>query len=149
MIEYTLIKNEQDNATGFDREQIADFLFTHLDQYGDAKEYILTCIGYAYGDNPGQDGHILLAYEDKSETIVGTVVINKTNMSGYIPENILVYIAVDSSQRGKGIGKQLMQRIIDQTEGDIALHVEPENKARLLYEKYGFTNKYLEYRLTR
>lgn len=153
MIEYTLIKTDQENNTGFSRQDIADFLYTHLDEYGDAKEHILKCIAYAYGDKPGQDGHILLAFDTDTdtdtETIVGAVIINKTNMSGYIPENILVYIAVDSSQRGKGIGKQLMQRTINQTEGDIALHVEPENKARLLYEKYGFTNKYLEYRLTR
>jgi len=149
MIEYTLIENEQENKTGFSRQDIADFLYTHLDEYGDAKEYILNCIAYAYGDKPGQDGHILLAFDNDTETIAGAVIINKTNMSGYIPENILVYIAVDSSQRGKGIGKELMQRTINQTEGDIALHVEPDNKARLLYEKYGFTNKYLEYRLTR
>jgi len=149
MIEYTLIKSEQANKTAFTRQDIANFLYTHLDEYGDPIEHILKCIAYAYGDKPGQDGHILLAYQEKTNTIVGAVIINKTNMAGYIPENILVYIAVDSSQRGKGIGKQLMKRTIDQTQGDIALHVEPDNKARLLYEKYGFTNKYLEYRLTR
>jgi ribosomal protein S18 acetylase RimI-like enzyme len=31
-------------------------------------------------------------------------------MKDFIPENILVYIAVDNSQRGKGYGKQLMQK---------------------------------------
>jgi ribosomal protein S18 acetylase RimI-like enzyme len=75
------------------------------------------------------------------------VIINKTNMSGYIPENILVYIAVHAKTRGQGVGKALMQRIIEETEGDIALHVEPENPAKFLYEKFGFTNKYLEMRL--
>jgi ribosomal protein S18 acetylase RimI-like enzyme len=68
-------------------------------------------------------------------------------MEGYIPENILVYIAVDGSQRGKGIGKTLMQKAISLAQGDIALHVEPDNPARHLYEKLGFTNKYLEMRL--
>ncbi len=34
-------------------------------------------------------------------------------------------------------------------DGDIALHVEPDNPARFLYEKYGFTNKYLEMRYKR
>jgi ribosomal protein S18 acetylase RimI-like enzyme len=42
-----------------------------------------------------------------------------------------------------------MEHIIEATEGDIALHVEPDNPARQLYEKYGFTNKYLEMRLSK
>jgi ribosomal protein S18 acetylase RimI-like enzyme len=37
-------------------------------------------------------------------------------MKDFIPENILVYIAVDNSQRGKGFGKQLMQKAISISE---------------------------------
>ncbi|MDN3709622.1 hypothetical protein QW060_21910 [Myroides ceti] len=40
----------------------------------------------------------------------------------------------------------LMQNAIESSEGNIALHVEPDNPARKLYEKLGFTNKYLEMR---
>ena len=68
-------------------------------------------------------------------------------MDGYIPENILVYIATHHDYRGKGLGKQLMQIAIKTVEGAIALHVEPDNPAKFLYEKLGFTNKYLEMRL--
>ena len=68
-------------------------------------------------------------------------------MSGFIPEHILVYIAVHAEYRGQGLGKQLMEHIIEATDGDIALHVEADNPAKHLYEKYGFTNKYLEMRL--
>ncbi|MEX0928429.1 MAG: GNAT family N-acetyltransferase, partial [Balneolales bacterium] len=70
----------------------------------------------------------------------------KTNMEEFIPENILVYIAVSSGYRGMGVGKELMKRSVEAAEGDVALHVEPDNPARLLYEKIGFTNKYLEMR---
>ena len=63
--------------------------------------------------------------------------------------NILVYIAVHGSQRGKGVGQQLIERAFEATEGDIALHVEPDNPARRLYERLGFTNKYLEMRWQR
>lgn len=144
-IRYTVIEDDKDGEPDFSREQIAGFLFEHLDKYGDTKEAILACIAYAYGDKPGQDGFILIAHEENE--ILGVVIINKTNMSGYIPENILVYIAVHKKTRGKGVGKELMKRIIGHTEGDIALHVEPDNPARFLYEKFGFTNKYLEMRL--
>jgi ribosomal protein S18 acetylase RimI-like enzyme len=70
-------------------------------------------------------------------------------MKGYIPENILVYIATHNGHRGKGIGTRLMQQIIEATDGDIALHVEHDNPARALYERFGFTNKYLEMRLSK
>lgn len=142
---FDIIRSDIKNPTPFSRENIADFLCEHLDEYGDEKKHILACIGYAYGDEEGQDGFILVAYDE--EQITGAVIINDTNMSGFIPEHILVYIAVHRGYRGQGLGKELMEQIIDATEGDIALHVEPDNPAKYLYEKYGFTHKYLEMRL--
>ncbi|MDR8394416.1 GNAT family N-acetyltransferase [Aliifodinibius sp. S!AR15-10] len=137
--------SDSENPTNFSREDIADFLYKHLDEFGDEKQHILNCIGYAYGDNEGQDGLILIAHEKGH--IAGAVIINNTNMQGYIPENILVYIAVHRENRGEGLGSQLMERIIEAVDGDIALHVEEHNPAVHLYKKYGFTNKYLEMRL--
>lgn len=132
-------------ATISEKERIVDFLFQHLDQYGDAREDIHKAIQYALKETASHGGFVIAGELD--DKIVGVVVINRTGMEGYIPENILVYIAVDGSQRGKGIGKTLMQKAIDLAQGDIALHVEPDNPARHLYEKMGFTNKYLEMRL--
>ena len=85
----------------------------------------------------------------EGDAIRGAVVVNETGMSGYIPENILVYIAVDRNMRGKGLGKVLMQAAIEGADGAIALHVEPDNPAKRLYDALGFTNKYLEMRLQR
>jgi [ribosomal protein S18]-alanine N-acetyltransferase len=67
-------------------------------------------------------------------------------MSEYVPENLLVYIAVDGKTRGRGIGKSLMEKAVEAARGDVALHVEPDNPARRLYERIGFTSKYLEMR---
>ena len=134
-----------DNATYLQKLEIADFLYKHLDEYGDPREDIMKCLDYAL-DQAGDKGGFTVMARENGE-IVGGVVVNKTGMSGYIPENILVYIAVDASQRGKGMGRKLMKTAIDMANGDIALHVEPDNPARILYEKLGFTNKYLEMRL--
>jgi [ribosomal protein S18]-alanine N-acetyltransferase len=134
-----------DQATYLQKKEIADFLFIQLEQYGDPHIYIMKCLDYALDQAVNKGGFVVLARENGR--IVGAVVINKTGMSGYIPENILVYIAVDTSQRGKGVGKKLMNTAINMAQGDIALHVEPENPAKKLYESLGFTNKYLEMRL--
>jgi len=134
-----------DQATYLQKKEIADFLFVQLEQYGDPIDHILKCLDYALDQAVDKGGFMVMAKE--SGNIVGAVVVNKTGMSGYIPENILVYIAVDATQRGKGVGKKLMSAVIDLANGAIALHVEPDNPARKLYEKLGFTNKYLEMRL--
>lgn len=126
---------------------IAEFLFKHLEKYGDPLSDIKKAIDYALGKN-AKPGGILVVGKDKNE-ILSAVVVNRTGMAGYIPENILVYIATDKDQRGKGIGRKMMQAAIDGVKGDIALHVEPDNPAKRLYENLGFTNKYLEMRLTK
>lgn len=136
-----------DSATYLQKIEIADFLVLHLGKYGDPKEDIMKCLDYALDQGLQAGGFVIMAREN--DKIVGAVVMNKTGMSSYIPENILVYIAVDAEMRGKGIGKQLMDRAVKMANGGIALHVEADNPARKLYERLGFTNKYLEMRLTK
>jgi ribosomal protein S18 acetylase RimI-like enzyme len=127
----------------FTDEKIVNFLHEHLDEFGDTKEAIQKCLNYVHD----RGGFIVLGTE--GDAIKGAVVVNETGMEGYIPENILVYIAMHRDQRGKGNGKKLMQEAIQKAKGSIALHVEPNNPAKFLYEKLGFTNKYLEMRLQR
>ena len=122
---------------------VADFLHEHLEEFGDPKKDILKALDYVFDHG----GFILLGLENKE--IMGAVVINDTGMSGYIPEHILVYIAVHHNQRGKGVGKKLMEGALKLCSGDVALHVEESNPARFLYEKVGFTNPYLEMRWKR
>ncbi|WP_339756192.1 GNAT family N-acetyltransferase [Algoriphagus aquimarinus] len=136
-----------DNATYLQKNEIADFLFLHLGQYGDPKEDIMKCLDYALDQSMHAGGFVVMARENGK--ILGALIMNKTGMSGYIPENILVYIAVDADQRGKGIGGKIMEMAIKMANGSIALHVEPENPAKKLYERIGFTKKYLEMRLTK
>ncbi len=123
---FTQINAKTGIPTDCSTETIVDFLFTHLEQYGNQKDAIQKCIEYVM--NPEKGGQIIIGKDQ--EKIVGITILNQTGMNGYIPENILVYIAVDNSVRGKGFGKKLMQKAIDSVEGDIALHVEPDNPAK-------------------
>ena len=127
-----------------EKESLIDFLFDNLQEYGDPKSDIEKAVNYALKEITSFGGFILVSYLQNE--ISGVVVINQTGMKDYIPENILVYIATHKNHRGKGIGKALMQKTIDIAKGSIALHVEPENPARYLYEKVGFSSKYIEMR---
>ena len=120
-------------------------MHNHLQEYGDSKKDIQKAIDYSVKEFASFGGFTLLIIDNNK--IVGVTVINKTGMGGYIPENILVYIATHQDYRGKGFGKILMQKAIGMVQGDIALHVESDNPAKILYEKMGFTNPYLEMRL--
>lgn len=146
MIDYQFYK-EPSTFSNTEEAAVVAFLYQHLEQYGDAQPDIQKCIDYALQRN-GKPGGVILTAKS-NETMVGAVIVNKTGMQDYIPENILVYIATHNGYRGQGIGQQLMQMAIDNTEGNIALHVEPDNPAKFLYEKLGFTNKYLEMRLNK
>jgi len=124
---------------------LIDFLHDQLEQYGDPKNQIERAIDYSLKEFTSFGGFVMLLKQE--EELLAAVVINRTGMDGYIPENILVYIAVDRNKRGEGLGRKLMTQAIAHADGDIALHVEANNPAKRLYEKLGFTNPYLEMRL--
>lgn len=147
MFDETQVFNEIQKPDINQKNEIADFLFDNLDEFGDAKEDILKCIDYSVKDVTSFGGFTFTGR--KNGEIICAVVVNQTGMEGYIPENILVYIATHHDFRGKGVGKAMMKEAIELAKGSIALHVEPNNPAKFLYEKLGFTNKYLEMRLTK
>jgi ribosomal-protein-alanine N-acetyltransferase len=140
----TIIFTPKNRPSNEEKQDIIDFLHTHLDQFGDPKEDISKAIDYSLKISESFGGFVL-QLKDSGQTI-GAVVINKTGMDGYIPGHILVYIAMHRDYRGKELGKELMKKSLSEVNGDIALHVEPDNPAKRLYEKFGFTNKYLEMR---
>ena len=142
-LKYKLINNYSGPGSLIQNGEVKHFLFQHLEKYGDNLVDIQKALDYVFE----RGGFVLVQFHGSE--ISGCVVVNETGMSGFIPENILVYIAVDSKYRGRGFGKELMTAAIKSCKGDIALHVEKDNPARFLYEKLGFTNPYLEMRLHR
>jgi len=129
------------------KTNLINFLYEHLQEYGDPISDIEKAVNYALKETISFGGFILVSYLEN--IIVGVVVVDKTGMKDFIPENILVYIATHKDYRGQGIGKKLVQKTIDLAEGNIALHVEPQNPARSLYKKMGFNSKYVEMRFKR
>lgn len=137
---YSVYNNESE----INNEEIIQFLHEHLGKYGDSHDQISKAVDYAMDSSEARGGFILCAYEQ--DEMVGAVVINDTSMEGYISRHILVYIAVHKNYRGQGIGKNLIGKVVELCTGNIALHVEYDNPARLLYQKLGFKSKYAEMR---
>lgn len=144
---HTRLFDAVNKPSHLEKKQIVDFLFHSLEQYGDPKTQIEHAINYALKQISSFGGFVITEEDEKTGLIQGALVMNNTGMGGYIPENILVYIATHKNARGKGIGKKLMEKAIQLAKGDIALHVEANNPAKGLYEHLGFTNPYLEMRL--
>ena len=144
-MEILTIRKEGEFQKGLTKRDFAQFLHESLDKFTDPVDDIIKSIDYAFSDEPGKGGFLLAAYNDEGELVSG-LVMNNTGHEGYIPENILVYIATKPNQRGKGIGKLVMQKAIEVAGTDIALHVEYDNPAKRLYERIGFTSKYAEMR---
>ncbi len=144
-IEIITARNHE--SSGFSKEATVAFLYKHLGRFTDTETAISKAIDYALSPEAGKGGFVLNAYEDNM--LVGALVITHTGMDDFIPEHILVYVAVHEAMRGKGIGTRLIQKAMECTDGAIALHVEYDNQAVKLYERLGFGSKYREMRLLR
>ena len=70
----------------------------------------------------------------------------RTGMKGFLPENLLLFVVVAASMRGKGIGALIVKEAIKISDGDVKLHVEHANPAKRLYFRLGFTSEYAEMR---
>lgn len=125
------------------QDQLVKFLYNSLEQYRDPEEDIRACLEYII--HPDKGGYVFVALDEK-QVIKGAVFLTRTNMQSFVPDYLLVYIATDKLERGKGIGLQLITLVKDSVKAPIALHVEYDNPAKKLYERIGFSSKYAEMR---
>ena len=140
------IRTELDFSASLSLDALVRFLHENMKPYEDAPSDIARALRYALSTTEGMGGFMLVGLRDTE--IVGAIVILKTGMSGYIPENLLVLVGVKPSERGHGIGRRLIEEALSRCEGDMKLHVEYDNPAKRLYERLGFTNKYAEMRIS-
>ena len=116
--------------------------------YSDTPSDTLRGVLDALEGRPAPGGFIIIA-SSESSVPSGALVMLKTGMRGYIPPNLLLFLAVDPSRRRSGIGSRLLQKAVENSHGPIKLHVEPDNPALSLYRKNGFSPAYLDMRLIR
>lgn len=146
-IELMIVNRPDDLPSWLSLDDLTQFFHHMMKPWHDTPEDVRRGLDYALDDAPGRGGFAVLAIRDQ-ELLGGTVFL-ETGMQGYIPENLLLFIAVRPELRSRGIGHRVMERAVENCKGSIKLHVEHENPARHLYERIGMVNKYLEYRLDR
>lgn len=146
-LELIRVDREQDLPQWIDRARLAAWLHESLKPFEDTMPDIEGGLDYAFSDAEGLGGFVVLAHEEQE--IVGALVMLSTGMSGYIPENILLFVAVSPEMRGRGVGRRVIEWSIEQADGDVKLHVEHDNPAKRLYERIGFTQKYAEMRFNK
>jgi ribosomal-protein-alanine N-acetyltransferase len=129
------------------RDALAAFLHEHLAPFQDTVPDIRRGIDDALGGRPGDGGFVLLLR--LGERLAGALVLLRTGMKGYVPENLLLFVAVDAQLRGRGLGAQLVRAAVERCDGDVKLHVEYDNPAKRLYERLGFATKYAEMRFVK
>jgi ribosomal-protein-alanine N-acetyltransferase len=144
-VELTFVRSRDGFPADLPEEKVVQFLHRALGRFGDDPSHIERGLTDALSDAPPGGGFVLLARDGK--TLVGALIMLRTGMSGYVPENLLLYVAVDPDARGRGIGGHLCQEAAAACDGDVKLHVEYDNPAKRLYERLGYENKYAEMRL--
>ena len=124
--------------------KVVQFLHNTMRPYEDTVEDIQRGLDYTFSPDKGKGGFLLLA--KLNGQLSGALVMLNTGMKGYVPEHLLLFVSVAPEARRKGVGQALVERAIQECEGDVELHVEYDNPAKRLYERVGFTNKYADMR---
>jgi GNAT superfamily N-acetyltransferase len=125
-------------------DSLAEFVYENIKPYEDTLEDTRNAVNMALDPKRPEGDFILVAEEN--EKPVGALIMLRTGMGGFIPENILLMVCMHPSMRGRGIGGRIIRKGLETADGDVKLHVEYDNPAKQVYEKIGFTTKYAEMR---
>lgn len=124
---------------------IVNFIFNNQVGSQDTKINIYRSVEYALSPYKYQGGFVLLA--EKNKSILGSVVVNRTNMEGYVPKNLMVYLAADPDSAIPDFEKILLSKVIQLTSSELACHITVDNPAMKIFEDVGFKKNFFEMRL--
>ena len=138
------LRSMDDFPSWLNLDRLSNFLYESLKPYEDPLPLVRQGLIDALAPRYGENGFVLVA--ESNHKVLGALIMLRTGMKGYVPENLLLMVAVDPSARGKGIGAKIIKQSFDLANGDVKLHVEYDNPAKRLYERLGMTSKYAEMR---
>ncbi len=128
-------QNLYDAFTGISfskKNAIVRFLQNHLEASWVDETAILKAVEYATKEIPSFGGFVLTA--EKNEEIVAALIVNKTGLSGIMPEYVAVLQATKPIAKVKVIARKLEERAITLSQGDIANLITDFGPRELLLE---------------
>jgi len=114
------------------KNAIVKFLQKQLENSWVEAAAILKAVEYATKEIPSFGGFILTA--EKNEEIVAALIVNKTGLSGIMPEYLAVLQATQPIAKGKLIARKLEEKAIVLTKGDISNLITDFGPKELLLE---------------
>lgn len=113
-----------------------------------SKKSIEEAVEYALKTKPSFGGFVLTA--QVNQEIVAVIVANRTGMAAYNPSHIFVYLSVAPSFIDQeDLLQHFITKAISYSDGEVAMHVKPDNPALRVFHKLGFSAEYLELRLNK
>lgn len=125
--------------------KVVNFVYKNQVGTNDDIHTIYKSVDYALSPYKYQGGFVLIAEHGRS--IVGAVVVNRTNMEGYVPRNLLTHMAIDPLNTIREVDKKLIKKAVELTISDLAFHVSVDSPLIHLFEEVGFEKNYFEMRL--
>lgn len=127
--------------------RITNFIHQHLEDEADEVSTIRKSLLFAAKEIPSLGGYAFVMEE--KDTIIGAIIINKTGMSNYHSENLVVYLVVHKDFRNQGIATKLLTKAKEYCIGNLAINLPKETTALPFFEKCGFTSEKVQMTLNK
>lgn len=133
--------NAYTKVTPIQKNSIVNFLHDNIEGDKVSKETIAEAVEYAVKDRPSFGGFVLTAA--KEDKLLGAMIVNDTGLELNTKSRI-VFLAIDEKHRQNGVASGLVKRAIELTNGNLSLHLNPENTVIDKIKNLGFQTKYVE-----
>lgn len=130
--------------THLEKAKIVRFIRENANQQHFSDTEITEAVECAVKERPSFGGFILTA--SSGEEMLGAVVVSHTGMESVTPRHRLMLLAIVPRYRHNGIAHSLIEKAVEQSGGDLALQLEPEDDEVGFFEKMGFQKKFVEMR---
>lgn len=128
--------NATNRPTELDKHGIIKFVSSQFSSNTNSKENIRKALDYATKERMSFGGFVIV--QKWFGEIIGVSIVNHTGMEGYMPENILVYIAVAEQHQNKGLAKEMIQQVLNYAKGEVAVYLRDRNDLIPAFEHLGF-----------
>ncbi|HDP98499.1 MAG TPA: GNAT family N-acetyltransferase [bacterium] len=120
-----------------EKSNLINDLQNYMDDFADPLQEVGEAVNSA-----SKTGFIIEATNGKNR--LGLAVVTRSPFDHFQPKYHLAYIATSPQARGKGIGRILLETVMELTDNSVALHVGIANKNAIsFYKNMGWKSSYL------